>query len=111
MRVKLLDRLQHWHFFAKPLYVLAIIGFVATFAWPIVSPELNTLFWFGALSGSAFLLSSAAILDIAHQHVQAKTGFVGWLSHQWSRLMFWLWFVASALLVLFVIKLIAYYLG
>jgi hypothetical protein len=108
MHSKFLIALQRWHFLAKPLYWLSALCLFATLAWPIIAPELDTLYWFSALSGSAFLMSSAAILDISHQHGQPKTGLAGWFLKLWNQFMFWMWFLASAALVIFLIKVLAY---
>jgi hypothetical protein len=108
MEHRFLTIVQRWHFFARPLYWLSILCLIATFAWPIVQTSVDTLYWLSALSGSAFLLSTAAVLDISIQHGQAKKGLKGWLSKLWTRVLFWLWFLASVSLLVFLFKIITY---
>ena len=108
MKSRFLIALERWHFLARPLYILSALSLLATFIWPVLQPELDTLYWLSALSAATFLLSSAAVLDISHQHSQPKEGLSGWFLKLWNRFMFWMWFFASAALVIFLVKILIY---
>ncbi|MFQ3230812.1 hypothetical protein [Reinekea sp.] len=108
MQSKFLNALRRWYFLARPLYWLSALCLLATLAWPVIQPEMDTLYWFSALSVSAFLMASAAILDISHQHGQPKAGLSGWFLKLWNQFMFWIWFATSAALLIFLIKILAY---
>ncbi|MBU2864523.1 hypothetical protein KO489_11765 [Reinekea forsetii] len=108
MKNALFKALQKVHFLAKPIYWVAACSLIGTLALPVIFPSFDTLYWFTALAMTAFLFSSAAIIDIAFQHQQKKSGLSGWFSNLWNHLMYWAWVVASGFLLLFLLKIISY---
>jgi hypothetical protein len=81
---------------------LSIIQLIATFALPVIWPDLDTGVWLLSFAFFAFWLSSYALVRMAHHHDPEASGFKGWLAAHWENALFVIWVgVIFAILLLF----------
>ena len=108
LRQKIFSHITPLARYYRVVKVLAVLQCLVTIGSILIWPTIDTALWLLLLALFGFLLSSYALLRLAHHHEPNRKGLLAWFIHLWENLIFISWLLVALAIVILVFKLVLF---